>query len=83
MSLVKEPVTEPVTFPFSDGKQLTSVIDPETKHHIVTCDLCGSTINLGMWASGHPLIQHRGSATCNKKAHIANKKVAKKRLLVS
>jgi hypothetical protein len=32
---------------------MPSVIDPETKLHLVICDLCGCTLNLGIKASGH------------------------------
>ena len=44
-----------ITFSFNSGEiQLTSVIDPETKQHLVTCDLCSQVIKLGI----------RGSITC-------------------
>jgi hypothetical protein len=34
---------------FDNGDiQLTSVIDPETKQHSVTCDLCSQVIKLGI-----------------------------------
>jgi hypothetical protein len=32
----KDPVTDPITFAFS--KQLTAIIDTDTKAHLVTCD---------------------------------------------
>jgi len=83
MPAAKEPVTEPVTFSFDNGILLTSVIDPETKQHSVCCDLCGQTLKLGIRAAGNPLIQHRGSDLCKKRALRAAKMAAKGRLLVS
>jgi hypothetical protein len=83
MPLPKEPVTEPVLFSFADAKQLISIIDLGTKLHLVICDLCGSMLNLGIRAAGHPIIQHRDSASCKKKAHNLHKQVAKEKLLVS
>ena len=48
MPAPKTPVSTPVQFFFDHGDiQLTSVIDPETKQHLVTCDLCSQVINLG------------------------------------
>ena len=83
MPLPKEPVTEPVTFAFPDAKQLTSIIDTETKRHSVACDLCGCILNLGIKGSGHPLTQHKGSTACRRKAHNVQKEGTRERLLVS
>ena len=41
------PVTTPVKFFFDNGEiQLTSVIDLETKQHLVTCDRAARSSNL-------------------------------------
>ena len=63
----KNPVEAPVTFSFNSGQvQLTSVIDPETKQHLVTCDLCSQVIKLGIKGSIHPIFQHRDSVKCKR-----------------
>ena len=65
MPAPKTPVAIPVTFSFNNGEiQLTSVIDPETKQHLVTCDLCGQVIKLGIRGSIGPIYQHRDSEKC-------------------
>jgi len=62
MPAPQTPVTTPVTFSFNSGEiQLTSVIDPETKQHLVTCDLCSQVIKLGIRGSIIRISQHRDS----------------------
>ena len=60
MPAPKTPVASPVTFSFDHGEiQLTSVIDPETRQHLVTCDLCNQVIKLGIRGSIGPISQHK------------------------
>ena len=78
------PVTTPVTFSFDNGEvQLISVIDPETKQHLMTCDLCSQVIKLGIRASIHPISQHRDSEKCKRRAFNVAKLDSKNRNLVS
>jgi hypothetical protein len=50
----------PVSFSFNNGEvQFTSVIDPDTKQHLVTCDLCSQVIKFCIGGSIHPISQHR------------------------
>ena len=78
------PVTTPVTFSFDSGEiQLTSVIDPETKEHSVTCDLCSQAIKLGIRGSINCISQHRDGEKCKRSAFRASKLVSKNRNLVS
>jgi hypothetical protein len=46
--------------------QITCVIDPDTKQHLVTCDICSQVIKLGIRGSIHPISQHRNSMNCRK-----------------
>ena len=49
MPAPKTPVATPITFSFNSGEiHLTSVIDPKSKQHLVTCDLCKQVIKLGI-----------------------------------
>ena len=84
MPASKDPVTTPVTFSFNNGEvQLTSVIDPETKQHLVTCDLCSQVIKLGIRGSIHPISQHRDSVSCKRRVFKEFKLDSKSRNLVS
>jgi hypothetical protein len=74
MPAPKAPVATPVTFSFHGGEiQLTSVIDPETKQHSVTCDLCSQIINVGIRGSIAPISQHRDSEKCKRRAFNVSK----------
>ena len=78
------PVATPVTFSFDNGEvQLTSVIDPETKHHEVTCDLCSQVVNLGIRGSINRISQHRESERCKRKVYKVSKLDSKSQNLVS
>ena len=78
------PVTTPVTFSFNNGEiQLTSVIDPETQQHFVTCDLCTQVIKLGIRGSITHISQHRDSEKCKRKVFQVSKLDSKNRNLVS
>ena len=84
MPAPKTPVATPVTFSFDNGEiQLTSVIDPETKQHLVTCDLCSQVIKLGIRGSITPISKHRDSEKCKRKVFNMSKLVSKNRNLVS
>ena len=68
------PVATPVTFFFHNGEiQLTSVIDPETKQHLVTCDLCSQVITLGIRGSIIHISQHRDSEKCKRRVFKVSK----------
>ena len=61
------PVETPVSFSFDNGEiQFTTVIDPDTKQHLVTCDLCSQVIKLGIRGSIGPISQHRDSEKCKR-----------------
>ena len=78
------PVETPVSFSFDNGEiQFTTVIDPDTKQHLVTCDLCSQVIKLGIRGSIHPISQHRDSVNCKRRAFNEAKLNAKNRNLVS
>jgi hypothetical protein len=78
------PVTTPVKFSFDNGEiQLTSVIDPETKQHLVTCDLCSQVIKLGVRGSINRISQHRDSEKCKRNVFKLSKLGSKNRNLVS
>ena len=81
----QNPVATPVTFSFDSGEiQLTSVIDPETKQHLMTCDLCSQVIKLGIRGSINCISQHRDGEKCKgKKAFRMSKLDSKSRNLVS
>jgi hypothetical protein len=80
----KPPLATPATFSFNGGEvQLTSVIDPETKQHLVTCDLCSQVIQLGIRGSIHPISQHRDSVKCKRAVFNVSKLNSKNRNLVS
>jgi hypothetical protein len=84
MPAPKTPVSTPVTFSFDNGEiQLTSIIDPETKQHLVTCDLCSQVIKVGIRGSIAPISEHRDSVKCKRKAFNASKLNSKNRNLVS
>src|ERR1700676_297026 len=77
------PVTAPVTFSFNNGEiQLTTVIDPETKQHSVTCDLCIQVIKLGIRGSINRISQHRDSEKCKRKVFQVSKLDSKNRNLL-
>jgi len=58
-----------ITFSFDFGEiQLTSVIDPETKQHSMTCDPCSQIIKLGIRGSINCISQHRDGERCKRKA---------------
>ena|SRR6266436_6461282 len=77
------PVANPVTLSFDNGDiQLTSVIDPETKQHLVTCDLCSQVIKLGIRGSINFISQHRDGVKF-RSAFKVSKLDSKKRNLVS
>jgi hypothetical protein len=76
------PVATPVTFSFDSGEiQLTSIIDPETKQHSVTCDLCNQVIKLGIRGSINHISQHRDGENCKRKAFKMSKLNSKSRNL--
>ena len=78
------PVTTPVKFSFDNGEiQLTSVIDPDTKQHLVTCDLCSQVIKLGVRGSINRISQHRDSEKCKRRVFRESKLGSKNRNLVS
>ena len=78
------PVATPVTFSFDSGEiQLTSIIDPETKQHSVTCDLYNQVIKLGIRGSINRISQHRDGENCKRKAFKMSKLNSKSRHLVS
>src|SRR5882762_7241039 len=84
MPLPQVPVATPITFSFDSGEiQLTSVIDPETKQHSVTCDLCSQVIKLGIRGSINRISQHGDCERCKRKAFKVSKLVSKNRNLVS
>src|SRR5882762_1287361 len=84
MPLPQVPVATPITFSFDSGEiQLTSVIDPETKQHVVTCDLCSQVIKLGIRGSINCISQHRDGVKCRRSAFKVSKLDSKKRNLVS
>lgn len=52
MPAPKDPILYPVEISLDNGAiELTTAIDPDTKHHSVTYDLCGQTIKLGIRAA--------------------------------
>jgi len=82
MPAPKAPVSTPVTFSFDNGEiQLTSIIDPETKQHLVTCDLCSQVIKVGIRGSIAPISEHRDSVKCKRKVFNASKLNSKNRNL--
>ena len=84
MPIPLAPVPDPVILSFDNGDiQLTSVIDPETKQHLVTCDLCSQVIKLGIRGSITCISQHRDGVKCKRSAFRASKLVSKNRNLVS
>ena len=84
MPAPQTPVETPVTLSFNNGEtQLTSVIDPDTKQHLVTCDLCGQVIQLGVRGSIICISQHRDSEKCKRRVFSMVKLDSKKRNLVS
>ena len=84
MPAPKTPVATPVAFSFNNGEiQLTSVINPETRQHLVTCDLCNQVIKLGMRGSIGPISQHRNSEKCERWIFKVSKLNSKNRNLVS
>lgn len=83
MPRARAPVAEPVVFNFDNGTvQLTSVIDPETLTHLMTCDLCDQSVNLGKRGSAQPMLTHRESLVCRTRTGKAVKNAAKNRNLV-
>ena len=64
-------------------KSNSPLIDPETKQHLVTCDLCNQVIKLGIRGSIHPISQHRDSVNCKRRAFKESKLDLKSRNLVS
>jgi hypothetical protein len=84
MPIPLAPVPDPVILSFDNGDiQLTSVIDPETKQHLVTCDLCSQVIKLGIRGSITCISQHRDGVKCKRSAFKVSKLDSKKRNLVS
>ena len=83
MPAPKTPVATPVSFSFDNGEiQLTSVIDSETKQHLVTCDLCNQVMKLGIRGSIGPISQHRDSEKCKRWVFEVSKLNSKNRNLV-
>ena len=81
MPAPKTPVATPVTFSFDNGEiQLTTVIDPETRQHLVTCD---QVIKLGIRGSIGPISQHRDSEKCKRWVFKVSKLNSKIRKLIS
>jgi hypothetical protein len=77
-------VAIPVIFSSHSGEiQLTSIIDPETKQHSVTCDLCNQVIKLGIRGSINRISQHMDGDNCKRKAFKMSKLNSKSRNLVS
>lgn len=84
MTKAKNPVLESVTIPFDNGRtQLTSVIDPSTGVHSVTCDLCNFVIALGPRGLAICISEHQGHDKCQQIALNGAKAAAKKQNLVS
>src|ERR1700689_2974461 len=84
MPAPQTPVTIPVILSFNRGEiQLTSVIDPETKEHLVTCDLCSQVIKLCIRGSIIRISQHRDSEKCKRRVFNESKLDSKNRNLVS
>ncbi|KIM86980.1 hypothetical protein PILCRDRAFT_4223 [Piloderma croceum F 1598] len=82
MPAPKTPVASPITFSFYNGEiLLTSVIDCETKQHLVTCDLCSQVIKLGIRGSITPISQHRDSEKRKRRMFKASKLDSKSRNL--
>ena len=83
MPAPQTPVTSPVTLFFNGGEvQLPSVIDLETKQHLVTCDLCSQVIKLGVRGSIIRISQHRDSERCKRTAFNMSILASKSRNLV-
>ena len=79
------PAATPVTFSFDNGEiQLISVIDPETRQHLVTCDLCNQIIKLAIGIRGSigPISQHIDSEKCKRWVFEVSKLNSKNRNLV-
>ena len=84
MPIPLAPVPDHVILSFDNGDiQLTSVIDPETKQHLVTCDLCSQVIKLGIRGSITRISQHRDGVKCKRSAFKVSKLDSKTRNLVS
>jgi hypothetical protein len=84
MPVPQTPVATPLTFSFDNGEiKLTSVIDPETKQHLVTCDLCSQVIKLGIRGSINRISQHRDGEKCKRRVFQVSKLDSKNRNLVS
>ena len=84
MPAPQTPVATPVTFSFDNGEiQLTSVIDPETRQHLVTVDLCNQVIKLGIRGSIGPISLHRDSEKCKRWVFKVSNLNSKNRNLVS
>lgn len=84
MPRIQPVMAEPVVVSFDGGAvQLTSVIDPETRIHYMTCDLCDQSVNIGKNGNAQPLIGHRASGRCKDRVNKAAKEAAKQRNLVS
>lgn len=78
-----DPVADPVIFRFDNGAtQLITTINPDTHSHCIVCDLCDKSMSIGPRASGIPIMNHRGTESCQKIAFKRDKKAAKERILV-
>jgi hypothetical protein len=84
MPKAMDPVPDPVSFTFENGAVvITSIVDPVSKNHLITCDKCGKVVKLGNREAGNRIFQHRGSKDCIKKVQKVQKKGARQRNLVN
>ena len=52
-------LTEPTTIAVAQGVVLETTIDPVTKRHLLTCDICKKTIRLTKSANPNAFFEHR------------------------
>lgn len=69
-------VPDPVTFEFENDIKLTTSIDPQTKKHPVTCDLCNFPVDLSISAPEENIHRHGRGVSCRKSVFKLQKELA-------
>ena len=55
------PILTPVTFRFLDGAELCTSIDPQSRIHLYTCNICGKGIKSGKQGKPQTMVEHKKS----------------------
>lgn len=65
---------------FADSTILWTEFKLAERRHTVVCDLCGQTITLNEKADSRPIVLHRGSKSCHKKARRVEREQEQERI---